>query len=154
MLAFLNKVEIKDLVVLLKEQLDNGKTVSFTPKGKSMKPMLDGENDVIFLKKPTERLHLFDVALYYYKENDVYSVHRVVDFGSDGTYVFLGDNNFKKEHNIKDEDIIGIVTSFYHKGKHISTNSLNYKFYCELWFYSRPFRQLFAKVKSKFTKDN
>lgn len=148
----MSKVNIKDLVALLQEQINNNKTVSFTPKGMSMKPMLDGENDVVFLKKPNGKLHFLDVCLYYRKETNVYSIHRVVDFTSNGDYVMLGDNNFKKEYNITDDDVIGVVTSFYHKGKHISVDAIPYRLYCHFWYYSKPFRLIIAKLKCKFKK--
>ena len=120
---------MKDLVPLLKEQIDAGKTVSFVPRGNSMKPMLDNGTDMIMLKKPEGKLKYLDVALYYRRETDSYAVHRVVGFEKDGSYIMLGDNNIQKEHNILHEDVIGIVTAYYHKGKMRSTDSLPYRIY-------------------------
>lgn len=139
---------MKDLVPLLKEQLDQGKTVTFIPQGKSMEPMLKGGKDVVMLKKPRGRLHLFDVALYYRKETDRYVVHRVVGFKSDGSYIMCGDNNFQKEYNIADEDIIGVVTGFYRKGNMKSVDTLSYRFYCNFWYYFRPIRLIGIKLFS------
>lgn len=144
---------MKDLVVLLKEQLDDGKTVSFIPKGNSMKPMLNGKDDVVFLKKPENKLKLHDVALYYRKETNSYSIHRVVSFSKNGTYEMLGDNNFKVEKNITHQDVLGVVTGYYHKNKSRSVNSFKYRCYCEFWLYSRPFRYLLRIFKSKFIKE-
>ena len=143
---------MKDLVVLMKEQLENGKTVSFIPRGKSMEPMLKGGEDVILLKKPEGRLHLFDVALYYRRETGRYVIHRVVNFKSDGSYVMLGDNNFEKEYNIKDDDIVAVMTGFYHKGQMLTKNSFRYRLYCNFWYYYRPLRLIGVKIKSFFKK--
>ena len=105
----LNKsFDLKELIPVFKEQLDACKTVSFVPNGSSMRPMLNGGEDLIMLVKPSGRLRLFDVALYYRKETGKYVVHRVVGFRKDGSYIFLGDNNMEREYGITDEDIIGV----------------------------------------------
>lgn len=136
------KVDLKDLVPIMREQLDRGKTVSFVPTGKSMKPMLSDGGDMIILKKPEGRLRLYDVALYYRAETDKYVVHRVVGFEKDGGYVMLGDNNMQKERNIPHSDVVGVVTSYYHKGKMRAVDHPLYRLYCDFWFYTRPVRYL------------
>ena len=146
------RVDLKVLVPLIREQLNDGKTVSFVPRGKSMLPMLRDGEDMIILKKPEDRLHLFDVALYYRRETDTYSVHRVVGFKKDKSYVMLGDNNFQREYGIKDEDVVGVVTNFYHKGRMCSVEDFSYKVYREFWYYSRPVRRLLRRVKMSISK--
>lgn len=144
----LNKqVDLKELVPIMQEQLDRGKTVSFVPRGKSMKPMLGDGTDMIILKKPEGRLHLFDVALYYRRETNKYVVHRVTGFQKDGAYVMLGDNNAQKEYNIAQEDVVGVVTSFYRKGKMYSVNHPIYRLYCNIWFYTRPLRGIWRRIR-------
>ena len=145
-------IDLKELVVLMKEQLDDGKTVSFMPRGKSMLPMIKGGEDMLILKKPAGRLHLFDVALYYRKDIDSYVVHRVVGFKKDRSYVMLGDNNFQKEYGITDEDIVGVVINYYHKGKMRSMVSIPYRTYCNFWYYTRPIRYLWARAKMSLSK--
>ena len=61
-------INLKELVPLMREQLGEGKPVSFVPRGRSMEPMLKGGEDIIILRKPAGRLRLFDVALYYRRE--------------------------------------------------------------------------------------
>lgn len=149
----LNKqVDLKALVPLMKEQLNAGKTVSFVPRGNSMRPMLGNGTDMIVLKKPEGRLHLNDVALYFRRETDAYVVHRVVNFSKDRSYVMLGDNNMQKEYNITDEDIVGVLTAFYHKGRMISVNHPLYRLYCDFWFYSRPLRFFWRRAKGKLSR--
>jgi len=143
---------MKDLIPLLKEQLENGKAVTFIPQGKSMEPMLKGGKDVVMLKKPQGRLRLFDVSLYYRRETDRYVIHRVVGFKPDGSYVMCGDNNFEKEYNITDDDIIGVVTGFYHKGNMKSIDSFTYRMYCNFWYYFRPIRLIGIRLLSGFKK--
>lgn len=148
----MSNIDLKDLVELMKEQLEQGKTVSFVPRGKSMEPMLKGGEDVVFLKKPEGRLKLFDVALYYRKETDRYVIHRVVGFCRDGSYVMLGDNNLQREFGIFDEDVVAVVTGYTHKGQTCSVDSLGYKLYCKVWFCFKPFRHIIAHFKGFFRK--
>ncbi len=133
----------------MKEQLNSGKKVSFVPHGNSMRPMLHDGTDMIILQKPKGRLRLFDVALYYRQETDSYVVHRVAGFQKDGSYVMLGDNNYQREYNIREENVIGVVTAFYRKGKMYTVDNPIYKMYNNIWYYSRPIRHLFLRVKTK-----
>ena len=127
MRIFLNKeVTIDDIIEILVEKLENGGTVTFSPSGTSMLPMLRDGEDVVVLSKPKGRLHLFDIPLYKRKDGS-YVLHRIVDFDADG----------------------GVVTAFYRKGKSYTTNSLPYRMYLNLWFYSKVFRHLYFIVKNK-----
>ena len=69
MRIFLNKeVTIDDIIEILVEKLENGGTVTFSPSGTSMLPMLRDGEDVVVLSKPKGRLHLFDIPLYKRKD--------------------------------------------------------------------------------------
>ena len=158
MLIFLSKeVAIDDVIDIMVEKLNSGGTVTFTPKGKSMLPMLRDGEDVVVLSKPNGKLHLFDIPLYR-RSNGVYVLHRIVNFDVDGSYVLCGDNQFALEHGIKDSDIIGVVTAFYRKGKAYSVNSFSYRLYVNFWFYTRFFRHSYRfganKVSKLFGKGN
>lgn len=158
MLIFLSKeVAIDDVIDIMVEKLNSGGTVTFTPKGKSMLPMLRDGEDVVVLSKPNGKLHLFDIPLYR-RSNGVYVLHRIVNFDADGSYVLCGDNQFALEHGIKDSDIIGVVTAFYRKGKAYSVNSFKYRLYVNFWYYTRFFRHSYRfgtdKVSKLFGKGN
>lgn len=158
MLIFLSKeVAIDDVIDIMVEKLNSGGTVTFTPKGKSMLPMLRDGEDVVVLSKPNGKLHLFDIP-FYRRSNGAYVLHRIVNFDADGSYVLCGDNQFTLEHGIKDSDIIGVVTAFYRKGKAYSVNSFKYRLYVNFWFYTRFFRHSYRfgvnKVSKLFGKGN
>ena len=120
-------------------------------KGVSMEPMLRDGKDVVVLKKPGGRLHLFDVPLYR-RENGQYVLHRVIDFCRDGSYVMCGDNQFAKEKGIRDDQIIAVMTSFMRKGKPYTMTSLRYRAYVNFWYYTRIFRRVFRGGKSRVYK--
>lgn len=148
----LNKeVQLAEIIEIIEEKLNAGGTVTFTPNGESMMPMLRDGEDAVVLKKPGGRLHLFDVPLYR-RSNGQFVLHRVIDFGKDGSYVMCGDNQFAKERGITDAQIIGVVTAFYRKGKAYSNNSLRYRTYINFWYYTRPFRRVFRAVKRRWQR--
>lgn len=145
----LNKETSLDAVIdIIIEKLDSGGTVTFTPNGTSMLPMLRDGKDVVVLKKPNGRLHLYDVPLYR-RESGQYVLHRVIDFGNDGSYVMCGDNQFTKEKGIKDGQIIAVVVGFYRKGKPYMATDFRYRIYISLWIHSRIFRRVFRAVKRR-----
>ena len=148
----LNKETTLDAVIdIIKEKLDSGGTVTFTPNGTSMLPMLRDGEDVVVLKKPSGRLHLFDVPLYQ-RENGQYVLHRIIDFERDGSYVLCGDNQFAKERGIRDDQIIAVMTAFYRKGKAYSITSLRYRAYVNFWYYTRIFRHAFRAGKTRLDR--
>ncbi|MBS5691557.1 MAG: hypothetical protein KHW64_05580 [Eubacterium sp.] len=114
------EIQLEDVIQIIKEKLNSGGTVTFTPHGTSMYPMLRNGEDVVVLKKPEGRLKYLDVALYR---------------RSNGDFVL----------HITDENIIGVVTAFYRKGKHYTDNSLSYRFYKSAWEYIKaPMRMLYS----------
>ena len=148
----LNKeVALSDVIDILNEKLESGGSVTFTPNGTSMLPMLRDGKDAVFLSKPEGRLHLFDVALYQ-RDNGQYVLHRVIDFMRDGTYVMCGDNQFAREKGIRDDQIIAVVTAFTRKGKPYTPFSLRYRTYINFWYYTRPVRRIYRAVKSRVIK--
>ena len=134
------QVAIEDIIEIMTEKLNNGGRVTFTPRGKSMLPMLRDGEDVVILEKPKGRLRMFDVPLYKRKDGS-YILHRVVSNDSQGNYVLCGDNQSVYEYGITDEDIIGVVVAFIRKGKLYQINSLKYRMYVSLWYYVRGFRR-------------
>ena len=143
----LNKAASLDLVIdIIKEKLDAGGTVTFTPNGTSMLPMLRDGEDIVTLTKPEGRLKMFDVPLYQ-RKNGAYVLHRVIDFGKDGSYVLCGDNQFAKEKGITDSQIIAVLSGFVRKGKAYSEKSFRYRVYVNFWYYTRFFRHVFRSVK-------
>lgn len=136
---------LNNFMPIIKEKLESGGTVTYTPNGKSMYPMLRDGEDVVILKKPHGRLHLFDVVLYE-RESGTYALHRVVGFDADGSYVMCGDNQYIHEHGIYQDNIVAVMTAYHRKGKSYTVKSLSYRFYVNLWYYLAPFRRIFLAV--------
>lgn len=145
------EAQLSDLIDIIIEKLDMGGTVTFTPHGESMLPMLRDGQDVVVLKKPVGRLKLYDIPLYR-RGDGSFVLHRVIDYDNDGSYVLCGDNQFKREHGIKDSDIIAVVTAFCRKGRPYSMDSVPYRLYVPFWYHTRPFRRIYRAAKRGFIK--
>ena len=52
------EIQLEDVIQIIKEKLNSGGTVTFTPHGTSMYPMLRNGEDVVVLKKPEGRLNI------------------------------------------------------------------------------------------------
>ena len=111
-------------------KLSEGGTVTFSPKGTSMLPMLRSGADSVTLKKPPEKLKRGVVALFILKNGaeKKFILHRLVRI-RDGLYTFCGDNRFTTDSPVPYENILAVVTEYVHGGKKRSLNALWYRLY-------------------------
>jgi hypothetical protein len=130
---------------LIEETLSQGKTVNFYPRGISMLPMLRQGKDSVVISPVTGKLRKYDLPLYV-RENGHYILHRIVDAKGDA-YTCMGDNQLEKEYGVEPNSIIGVVSEFTRNGKPHSINEFGYKVYCRFWYYSRPIRVVYKKVR-------
>lgn len=121
--------------------------------GVSMLPMLKQDRDLFTVEKKTKkRCKKYDVVLYRRPPNQ-YVLHRVVKV-REKDYVILGDNCEKKEYGINDKDILGVVTSFIHKGKTVKSDAFFYQVYVHVWYWIYPFRRLYMCGKRHIKRLN
>ena len=123
--------------------LDAHGAFAYKTKGTSMKPLLKQNRDVITIAKKKERLKPLDVALY--KRNSDYVLHRVIKLTKDG-YLIRGDNTYALE-NVKEEQVLGVMTALNRNGKDIKCTDLSYRIYSRLWTAIYLARQTIIKVK-------
>ena len=122
------------LMPIMKERLQNGQTVRFSPSGKSMLPMLRQGRDSVELSAISGKLKKYDLPLYQ-RQDGKYILHRIVQVGED--YVCMGDNQFRPENGVRQDQMIAVVTAFYRDGKRFKVNSPGYRVYCILWHHLR-----------------
>lgn len=127
---------------LIREELEAGRSVRFSPSGSSMLPMLREGIDSVVLSPLPKTLQKYDLLLYR-RANGQYILHRVIKVGQ--TYTCIGDNQFNQETNLQHDQMLAIVTSFYRNKKEIQTSNILYRLYCHFWHYSRPVRHLFKR---------
>lgn len=128
---------------LIREQLEAGQTVHFSPNGTSMLPMLRQGLDSVTLAPLPAELHKYDLPLYR-RENGQYVLHRIVAVGE--TYTCMGDNQFAAEPGLRREQMIAIVSAFSRGEREYDVHSPAYRLYCRVWHYSRPLRRLWRRA--------
>jgi hypothetical protein len=129
---------LEDLMPLIREQLAEGKSVRFSPRGISMLPMLRQGIDSVVLSPLPDRLKKYDLPLYQ-RPGGQFVLHRIVEVGD--TYTCLGDNQFDKEPGRTQEQMIALFTAFYRGGKRHSVTEPGYWLYCRVWYHSRHIRR-------------
>lgn len=123
------QISLSELWPVMKEQIDGGKTVIFSPSGTSMLPLIRPDKDTVMLKKAPEKLKKYDLPLYL-REDGRFILHRVVGIKNDG-YVMCGDNQYEREYGIKNEQILAIACGIRREDEVISADSKKYLNYCK-----------------------
>lgn len=132
------------------QALSEQEEISVLTAGVSMRPMLRQHKDIVVIKRTSGRLKKNDVPLYHRKGSDKYILHRILKVTDDG-YVIRGDNLFKNEYDIKDENIVGVLKAFYRGGKYIDCQkSVGYKIYVFINRASYPARYLWRVTVRPF----
>ena len=92
-------------------------------KGDSMEPMLKEGRDTVIIVPPGFPLKKYDVPVY--RRDDHITMHRIIKCTKKG-YIICGDNRSYLEKDIKDSDIIGVLSGFYHNGRYVDVNDKAY----------------------------
>lgn len=138
-----------EFLQVLSECLERGQEFIFTPTGSSMLPMLDGRNDTVTFSPKPERLKKYDVAFYIRRRTDQLVLHRMIGFTDDGGYVFSGDNQYYYEYGVTDDDVLALMTSFTHKGRHHKVTDFSYRFYIRRMMFKKRLRIFLSKIYRK-----
>lgn len=141
--------EIKSIEQVIEEE---GKFVC-TTSGISMQPLFADRRDTVIILPPDGRLKKYDVPLY--RRGDDYVLHRVVKVLPD-SYVICGDNCENYEYNITDDNIIGVLSSFYRKDKYFTVKNWHYRLYSvyivksfSVRMFLRKSRRILARIYRK-----
>ncbi len=136
-------LEGKNIEAVIEE---TGQIVACT-SGLSMYPMLRNRKDTVVIEKAKGRLMLHDVPLYRLSTGKLV-LHRIIKVTPDG-YVIRGDNLYKSEYGVTDNNIIGVLKSFYRGKRQYDCNkSRSYKLYVLYIRISYPVRYvLFGLIR-------
>ncbi len=143
------KTELDAIMPLLREQLAAGGTVTFSPRGVSMLPMIRQGRDSVTLSPVKGRLKKYDLPLYI-RDNGQYVLHRIVRVGE--TYSCMGDNQYQVENGIRHDQIIGVVSSFSREGRTVKVTALSYWLYCRFWSFRRSVRIILHGILKRLFK--
>ena len=131
------------------EQLEKNGYYLSVPRGISMRPMVLNKEGILEVHKLTGPAKRYDLVMYV-RGGKQGVIHRVVkDLGDQ--YLIIGDNCWLMEA-VPKEDVKGIVTRFFRKGKWYDVDNKWYKLYVHLWvdflFIKRPLFFVRDKIKA------
>ncbi len=133
-------VRLAQLDPLIRQLLEAGQQVKFSPHGSSMLPMLRDGKDSVTLIKPQGKLKKYDIPLYLRPQGG-YVLHRVVGEDPEG-YILCGDHQTALEHGVTDGQVLGVVCAFTRKGKEYTVTQKSYRLYARIWVAIRPLRRI------------
>lgn len=142
-------VSLEEVIPVILSALEGGNSVTFSPKGSSMLPMLKEGRDSVTLERVGENLKKYDIPLYR-RGDGQYVLHRIVKAGE--SYTCIGDNQFCFERGVERSQIIAVVTEFTRKGRKYKVCAPSYRFYCRFWHYTRPFRRAVSALKCRMKR--
>lgn len=140
------KVQLDEMWPVMKEQIDAGGSVRFGPKGTSMLPLLRQGIDSVVIKKVPGKLKKYDLPLYR-RESGQFVLHRIIAVKKSG-YVMRGDNQTQNEYNIKDSQLLAIVTGIYRGDKYFDVDNSEYIKYVRNHVLKTDIRVFFLRIRA------
>ena len=121
------------------EELEKNGFYFSVPRGVSMWPLVLNKQGILEIHRLERPARRYDFVLYSYGgEQGI--LHRVLHV-REKDYVIAGDNCWRLEY-VPKENVVGIVTRFYRKGKWYDVTDWRYLLYVHLWtdflFIRRP----------------
>lgn len=137
-------VSLFEVYPLMKEKLSQGGSVVFKPHGISMLPLLRQGIDSVIISPFCPPLKKNDIPLFM-RDDKSFILHRVVRVNPDGTYLISGDNQIALEDNVKDSQIIGVVSGIYRGNRLIPVSGFKNALYCRFILLRRAWRKSFPR---------
>ncbi len=153
--------ETDNPLITYEQQLSSAGVIVSPNVGSSMRPLIRQGKDLMVIRPRPEKLRRYDAVLY--KRGSKYILHRILRVGKDG-YVICGDNCLRREFDITDDKIIGILTAVLRNGKkEIRTDGFRCRLYAHIWcdffpvrvailYTGRLFRAFLRKIGVKKVK--
>lgn len=133
----------------IENELHTKGEIVYTNVGDSMYPLIRPEGDIIIIKKCNGNLKKYDIPLY--KRTDgSYILHRVLNVKADGSYIMCGDNRWRREKGISDENILGILSCVVRDGKENYLSGFKYRLYVFFWCRMYYIRAIALIIKGMF----
>ncbi len=121
-----------------RELAEKGELI-YTTTGMSMRPFLRSGQDLMVIEAKKEgRCRVRDVVLYR-RDSGKYVLHRIMAVRKDD-YVLCGDNCWQLEPGIRDDQILGVLTSVIRQGKRTQVSETGYRMATFAWWLLYPIR--------------
>lgn len=130
--------------------VQDGVSVTFPVKGRSMLPFIFGGRESVILQKP-ESLQRGQVVLAEIGP-DRYVVHRIIKITQDRV-TLMGDGNICGTESCPPDKVLAIATHVVdEKGKRRTLESKGQMFKARVWYVIRPFRRIILAVLRRTCK--
>lgn len=123
----------------IKAMIDEGRVVTFRVRGRSMRPMIEGDRDSVVLVPCTDEVKVNDIILAEVSPKR-YVLHRIIKVDGD-TLTMRGDGNLTGKETFQRSDVIGRAEAFLRKGKRLNMDSRRWKVYSFFWTRLLPLRR-------------
>ena len=114
-----------------RELLARDGRVVYTNRGDSMRPLIREGKDLLVIERMRGRPKKYDVPLYQ-RDSGEYVLHRILAVRADG-YVLCGDNQWRREFGVREDQMLGLLTAVIRDGKEISMTAPKIQLYAHLW---------------------
>lgn len=143
------------LIPQIKAMIDEGRTVTFRVRGRSMRPMIEGDRDSVVLVPCTGEVKKDDIILAEVSPQR-YVLHRIIKVEGD-TLTMRGDGNLVGTETFRRSDVIGRAEAFIRKGKRLEMNSRKWEIYSWFWTRLLPLRRyllfiIYPHIPQRFKK--
>ena len=124
----------------VEELLAEGRQVTITVRGNSMRPLLrDGRDKVVMRKAKDEDIRKGSIMLFRYRGSHV--MHRVTKIEGD-VVVFEGDGNYKLQEVATRKDIVAVVEAIVRpSGRRIECSSRRWRVLSFMWLSQARFER-------------
>ena len=131
--------------------VQDGVSVTFPVKGRSMLPFIIGGCESVVLQKPDE-LKVGDVVLAEIAPEH-YVVHRIIRIGPDDRITLMGDGNIRGTESCTRKHVLARATHVVNaKGERRSLDSKGQMFKARVWYRIRPLRRIILAVLRRTIK--
>jgi len=135
----------------LEELIAQGKLVQFHLKGQSMEPFIRDGRKIALAPVRFVQIALGDVVLARWKGKWI--LHRVI-FKTQEYLYLAGDGNLSQIERVRKEDLIARLSTYQCKNGRQRKISRAHKLFALGWFFIRPIRILFHKLRLTHNRHN
>ena len=124
--------------------METGAAAPLVISGSSMSPFLVHGRDTVFLTPPKKQLKKGDMILYR-RQSGAYVLHRIRAVEGE-TFTLIGDGQTEKEHGIRPEQVLAVVTAVRRKGRRLKKGSFWWDFFEKIWLNMIPLRPAALRI--------
>ena len=143
-------IRLSDYEELIREVLASDGEFRLYPHGTSMLPLIRQGIDSVALRQLDSPPRKYDI-LFYKRADGSYVLHRVKAVTPTGLTIW-GDNQYRLEHGVTDDQIIGYAARVFRGEQEINCNGFGYRMYLRLWQF-KAVRRMLLPIIYHFRKE-